>query len=453
MGFAIQHLRFIPNSILGSSMDLIHSYSSIPVQSKTLKPATLLFLLLFGGHLFFRPPRSYAQQNSHPQKVNATAVSLAKARRLIQAGNPQEALVGLREIKLGTSSDSDVHLLRGICLAMMAQPIEAGTELDEAIALRPNYAPAYMSAGLSFASLNNLEMALDRLSTAVRLDPNLPNLRFNYALVLARAGNYVESEKQLELELRSKTRKGPVSLDFWSLKARDAYFQKKWQDTLDSYNKVRELEPDSAEAYSAIGESLYFLNQPEKSVAALQQSLLLEPTNETARVLLGKIYQNQGHDKEAIAEFESAMKLVPDNREVIFRLSKLYNKTGDLAAAASLQMKLKNSFAESSVQSINELKAAELNNTGIELEKNGNRQEALDHYNQAAKTDVTNLVFARNAALLLCKMGRTQEAIERSKEILALDPDDAKAAQILTVANEVAAGKLSEVSSLPESQR
>jgi predicted Zn-dependent protease len=54
--------------------------------------------------------------------------------------------------------------------------------------------------------------------------------------------------------------------------------------------------------------------------------------------------------------------------------------------------------------------------------------------------DVDNVVFQRNAALLLCRMGRVQEAIRRLRDILSLDPDDAETLQILAVANELAAG-------------
>ena len=97
-------------------------------------------------------------------------------------------------------------------------------------------------------------------------------------------------------------------------------------------------------------------------------------------------------------------------------------------------------------------KAAILNNTGIELEKKGDLTGALDHYDQAAKTDVTNVVFQRNAALLLCKMGRPQEAIRRLRDILSLDSDDAQTLQILAVANELAAGDLAKETTLPAAQ-
>ena len=91
-------------------------------------------------------------------------------------------------------------------------------------------------------------------------------------------------------------------------------------------------------------------------------------------------------------------------------------------------------------ESDNEAKATVLNNTGIEFEKTGNFAAALDRYEQAANMDVDNVVFQRNAALLLCRMGRTQEAIRRLRDILSLDPDDAETLQILAVANELAAG-------------
>jgi predicted Zn-dependent protease len=59
--------------------------------------------------------------------------------------------------------------------------------------------------------------------------------------------------------------------------------------------------------------------------------------------------------------------------------------------------------------------------------------KAFDH---AAGEDVTNLVLQRNAALILCKLGRTEEAIRRLRNILDLDPDDTQTLQILAAAKQ-----------------
>jgi len=169
--------------------------------------------------------------------------------------------------------------------------------------------------------------------------------------------------------------------------------------------------------------------------------------------LIGKLYQSENRQDEAIAEFELAHRLVPGDREVVYRLYRLYNKSGNTTDAARIKKDLDALMAASSGQADNERKAVALNNEGIELENKGDVLGALDRYDQAAKADVTNPVFQRNAALLLCRMGRPQEAIRRLDDILSVDADDARALQILAVAKELAAGDLVKKDALPAAQR
>jgi tetratricopeptide (TPR) repeat protein len=325
-------------------------------------------------------------------------------------------------------------------------------EFDKAIALRPNYAPYDLSAGLAAASFNNLDRAAQMLGIALNLEPDLPGVRYNYALVLARQMKYADSENQLDIELKSKGPRTEASLEILKLKARDAYYQKKWQDTADAYGKVLELQQDSAEAYAAIGEAFYSLNRAGQSETALRKALSLDPEDGTAHEILGKLYQDDGKQDQAIPQFEAAIRLMPANREAIYRLFRIYTARGDKADAARLQKQLQDLLASNMAQSNNEAKATVLNNQAIELEQKGDFVAALDGYDQAAKTDITNIVFQRNAALLLCKMGRTQEAIRRLRDILAFDPSDPETLQILAVANELANGRPGEEKTLPTPQ-
>lgn len=388
-----------------------------------------------------------AQISPRAQHALNTSALLDQAKRLVQGGDPQGALSLLKRADLHALGASEIHALKGVCLALLAKPIESAEEFDQAIALRPNYAPTYLSSGLAFATFDDLDRALARLSTALRLDPHLPGARFNYALVLARAGKYAESEEQVDIEFADKQEK-ESALDLWRLKARDVYYQKKWQDTIDAYRKVLELQPNWPEAYFAIGEAFYYLNLPQESMPELEKAVALDPEKSTAHELLGKLYQDTGRQQEAIAQLEEAHRLRPNDREAIYRLYRVYVHNGDTINSSRLQKQLQNSVAREN----GEARAAILNNTGIELEKNGDLTGALDHYDQAAKTDVTNVVFQRNAALLLCKMGRPQEAIRRLRDILSLDSDDAETLQILAVANELASGNIQEKKSLPRPQ-
>ncbi len=388
----------------------------------------------------FAPCVASAQQRTQTaQKKTQSASVLDQAKARVQQEDPRSALELLQQADLHGPGAADVHMLKGICLAMLQQPVESATEFDQAIALRPSYAPAYFSAGLAFASFNNLEPALARLSTAMKLDPGLPGLRYNYALVLSRAGQFAESEKYIDAELAAKGPRSESVLVLMRLKARDVYYQKKWTDALDAYRKVLVLQPDWAEAYASIGEALFNLNRSQESLDALTKAVALDPENPAAHALLGKLYQDAGKQQEAIAEFEVAHRLRTDDREVIFRLFRIYNSKGDKENAARLKTDLEAVLASDRTVSDGEAKASVLNNTGIELEKKGDLAGALGHYDQAAKADVTNVVFQRNAALLLCRMGRTQEAIRRLRDILSLDADDAETLQILSVANELSA--------------
>ena len=397
------------------------------------------------------PLLGVAQTSPGAQHAPKTSALVDQAKKLVQGGDPQGALSLLQQADLHAPGASEIHALKGVCLALLAKPIESAEEFDQAIALRPNYAPTYLSSGLAFANFHDLDRASDRLSTALRLNPHLPGARFNYALVLARAGKYAESEVQVDIAFADKQTK-ESALDLWRLKARDVYYQKKWQDTINAYGKVLEFQPDWPEAYFAIGEAFYYLNLPQKSMPELEKAVALDPEKSAAHELLGKLYQDAGRPQDAIAQLEEAHRLQPGDREAIYRLYRIYLHNGDTSNSSRLQKELQNSVARDKTESNAGPKAAVLNNTGIELEKKGDLAGALDHYDQAAKTDVTNVVFQRNAALLLCKMGRPQEAIRRLRDILSLDSDDAQTLQILAVANELAAGDLARETTLPAAQ-
>jgi tetratricopeptide (TPR) repeat protein len=417
---------------------------------------TVLLAVAVATSRIFLPVIGGAQQSPKTppasRAASGAAALLDQAKKLVQDGDPQGALAALQQADLHGSTASDIHAMKGICFALLAKPIESAAEFDQAINLRPNYAPVHFSSGLAYASFNNLDRALEQLSLALKLDPALPGLRYNYALVLARAGKYQASEKEADLELESKAPKTESPLDLWHLKARDAYSQKKWQDTIDAYRKMLDLDPNSAEAYEAIGEALFSLNRSEESVAPLEKAVALDSEDGTAHAILGKLYQDAGKQDKAITEFEAAYRLRPTDQEVIYRLYRIYSLKEDPVNGPRMQKALEDLLATHRAESENEAKALVLNNAGVVLEQKGDLTGALDHFDQAAKVDVTNVVFQRNAALLLCKLGRADEAIRRLRDILAIDSEDAETLQILAVAKEVAAGNLTRQETLPAPQ-
>lgn len=381
--------------------------------------------------------------------VSANAALVERAKQLVQGGDADGALSLLETADLNSPDASDIHALKGVCQALLARPVESAAEFDAAIALRPGYAPTYFSAGLAYASFNNLDGALDRLAGALKLDPNLPGVRYNYALVLARAGRFAESDQQAEMEIESTHRRSESLLDLWRLRARDAYYQRKWPETLTAYKKTLEFDHDWPEAYGAMGEALFSLNRNEESLPMLEKSEALDPENATTHALLGKLYQDAGKTDRAIAELELAQGLRPNDQDSLYHLFRLYSHKGDTTNASRTKKLLDELIASKYNEALDETKATALNSAGLELEKQGDHAGALKQFDEAAAEDATNLIFKRNAALILCKMGRTEEAIRRLRDILDLDPDDAQTLQILSVAKENEVKRVGKAPSLP----
>ena len=59
--------------------------------------------------------------------------------------------------------------------------------------------------------------------------------------------------------------------------------QKRYQEALDLYRTLSEVNPDDAETYVNVGTALYYLDRREEAIRSLKRALVLDPTLETAR--------------------------------------------------------------------------------------------------------------------------------------------------------------------------
>jgi Flp pilus assembly protein TadD len=97
---------------------------------------------------------------------------------------------------------------------------------------------------------------------------------------------------------------------------------------------------------------------------------------------------------------------------------------------------LSRSVQEQALHEPDVVRAGELNNQGVALEKEGKFAEALEKYRAAVTISPRQIEFRRNLALALCRLDRWTEAVVELKAVLAARPGDVDATKALYIALE-----------------
>ncbi|MDD3580334.1 MAG: tetratricopeptide repeat protein [Desulfobacca sp.] len=106
-------------------------------------------------------------------------------------------------------------------------------------------------------------------------------------------------------------------------KAGESHFKnQEYDQAIDCFQKVTQLEPKSAAAYNMLGMAYRFkanqLGQPElriKEMAAFQKAIDIDPKYWVAMINLGASYYNAGDHAKAVPLFEKALEINPQHPE------------------------------------------------------------------------------------------------------------------------------------------
>lgn len=113
------------------------------------------------------------------------------------------------------------------------------------------------------------------------------------------------------------------------------YFQRNGdiQSALDQYQKVIDISPYNAEAFSNMGVLYNQLGEYGKAVSALQKALLIDPRYSKAHNNLGLAYYRSGQFDQALAELERAVELEPSSQDACNNLGLVHRKLGHTGQA------------------------------------------------------------------------------------------------------------------------
>lgn len=226
---------------------------------------------------------------------------------------------------------------------------EAAAHYARAIALQPDYAPAYNNLGVLQRASGHVDDAIATYERALQQKGDYPDAHYNLANALLERGRPQEAAEHFRIALQSI--------------------------------------PDSAGAANNLGIALSAQNRPSDAVAAFQAAVTAEPNSAVAHRNLADALAAAGRVDEAVVEFQRAATLDPNDPAVPYNLGVVLLEAGRVAGAiAALQ-----SAVALSPQSVDAH-----NNLGIALGSSGNLDGAITEFRRALAIDPASQAARRN---------------------------------------------------------
>jgi len=410
----------------------------------------------------------------------------SRARIAVYEGDYSAALTMLREALSLEPDSARLHGEMADIKIKIGQIPEALEFINKAIALDPEYRPPYVLGGILMSSAGKDLEAADYLRKAVKIDPSKEDAYLHLALSLTRLFEYEEAVTTLKTLVKLNS---DSVLGYYYL-GRTYSQMKLYRDALGYFTKVLELRPeftqatiDMAATYEAMGNysqaiDTYrsMLDQDEHRAAVLQRltQLLLQQRRfpealeylklaaqsglggqETTRKI-GLVHLELEQYDEAITVFGSMLEADPSADNLRLYLGIAYEEKGELDKAYSELDKISSDSSQyfeavshmalilkeqgKTEAAITVLKEAiNLNRGSLELYLNlSTLYESIDRPQAGLEILLENEQlfqkeprFHFRIGVLLDKLGRRTESMNRMKQVLQYDPKDAQALNYL----------------------
>jgi tetratricopeptide (TPR) repeat protein len=285
---------------------------------------------------------------------------------------------------------------------------------DKAIQINAHDFFGWASKGLALSYLQRYEESLENLDKALEINPKFPWILQWKAIALANLNKLNEaieySDKALELD--------PNNVETWVFKIKALIKLNKFTEAIEYSDKALELDPNNSEAWVFKARALIKLNKFTEANECSDKALELDPNNAQAWVLKGGALMALSKFTEAIEYSDKALELDPNNSEawtLKFGALLYSERFGEAADAYNKAVKLDPDVAVRWGRFIEGSKAIDPNsantwyNRGLDLEKIGKYEEAIQSYDKALELDPNNDLYINNRNIVLKKLGKTEK--------------------------------------------
>jgi Tfp pilus assembly protein PilF len=223
----------------------------------------------------------------HALQPNDTRATILLADTDLRVGKPAETLALLQPLDSTNSDNLDFQFIYGSALIGTGHRRDGAVRLEK-VAQAQNRADAYLLAGVARLDVNDFELARSDLETALRLDPQLPNI---YTLV-GTARDKLDDPTAAE----------------------------------PAFRQALQIDPNNFEANLYLGAILYKRRDIDEARKYLDHALALRPTDPLARYESAMLKSTAGQYQAAAEQLEQVARENPNWLDPHVQLATLYYK-------------------------------------------------------------------------------------------------------------------------------
>ena len=194
-----------------------------------------------------------------------------------------------------------------------------------AVALRPDYADAWVNLGVALRLQGRGEEAIQSLETALRHEPRLAAAHYNLALARLDMGQEGEALASLREAVRLRPSFGLARNSLGQALLRAGQFDQ----ALVELQAARDIAPDDPDVYNNLGSLALAKGKPDEAISHLQNALRLAPSHADAHYNLALACERKGEIEEAIRHYQAALHERPNLAEAHNNLALIYLRKGN----------------------------------------------------------------------------------------------------------------------------
>ncbi len=216
--------------------------------------------------------------------------------------------------------NADAYYLLGALLGESGKSVEAALHLDQALALKPDFAAAHAARGNVYALIEQRQAAIESYQQALRLDPQIGPAHFNLGLLLQAGG---ERQQAYEHFKHAYARAPDIPDLLKNLTLSHIEFEQ-YDDALAALQQVLAQRPQHLDALKCIGLVLQKLHRPHEALHYYLSARESHGADPELLNNLGIVFQDLGRLDEAVASYDAAITLKPDFTLALWHRSLAY---------------------------------------------------------------------------------------------------------------------------------